>query len=348
MPEVLFAIPGDLATPTGGYRYDRRVMDELKALGWNVRLLALPGDFPAPSAASLHETERLLEQTPDDAVILFDGLAYGALPADLLDNVPRRYVALVHHPLALETGLAPARVAELRELERETLARAMQVVATSQPTADVLMRDFGVPGGRLSVAEPGTEPAQRARGNGVTPRLLGVGSITPRKGFDVLVAALAMLTDLDWQCHIAGSMDRNPQTAAKLKSRIAETGLQERIALLGTLSEEQLAEEYDRADIFVLPSHFEGFGMVFTEAMARGLPIVACDGGAATTTVPANIGLFVAPGDANALAEKLRRLLLDPGEIRRRADAAWRYAEHLPRWHYTATKIAAALERAAL
>ena len=169
MPEVLFAIPGDLATPTGGYRYDRRVMDELKTLGWNVRLLALPGDFPAPSAASLHETERLLEQTPDDAVILFDGLAYGALPADLLDNVPRRYVALVHHPLALETGLAPARAAQLRDMERETLARAMQVVATSQPTADVLIRDFGVSGRRLSVAEPGTglrEPFLEARDPG--------------------------------------------------------------------------------------------------------------------------------------------------------------------------------------
>lgn len=347
MAEVLFAVPGDLNTPTGGYRYDRRVMEELNKLGWNVRLIALPGDFPAPSATSLRETERLLNETPDDALILFDGLAYGALPADILDNVPRRYVALVHHPLALETGLAAKRAAELRDMERETLARAIQVVATSRSTADLLVRDFGVPESRLSVAEPGTESARRALGSGGSPRLLGVGSIVPRKGFDTLVAALGKIPDLDWQCRIAGSLDRNIEAALQLKDQIARLHLQDRVALLGTLSEEELAAEYDQATIFVLPSHFEGFGMVFTEAMAHGLPIVACDGGAVTTTVPADAGIFVSPGDAGALAEKLRWLLSNSAEIEKRADAAWRHAQNLPRWRDTAGKIAAALERAA-
>lgn len=346
MPEVLFAIPGDLATPTGGYRYARCIIDELAKLGWNVRLLALPGDFPAPSAASLRTTAQLLEATPDDALILFDGLAYGALPADVLDDAPRRYVALVHHPLALETGLAPERAAALAVMERETLARAMRVVATSRPTADLLMRDFGVPGSRLSIAEPGTEAAPRAHGGSSTPRLLSVGSITPRKGFDTLVAALREIGGLDWTCRIAGSMDRDLDCTARLKDDIARAGLSERIALLGTLAEEQLAAEYDAASLFVLPSHFEGYGMVFAEAIARGLPIVACDGGAVTTTVPADVGVFVAPGDAPALAGKLRWLLANPAEIAQRADAAWRHAEKLPRWHETARKIADALEQA--
>jgi glycosyltransferase involved in cell wall biosynthesis len=341
--DAWFAIPGELSTPTGGYKYDARVMEELRALGWNLRHLALPGDFPSPSEASLAATERLLASTPQDAAILFDGLALGALPAAILDRVPRRYIALVHHPLAYETGIAPTRAAALRACEREALTRTPRVVVTSTTTADFLVRDFDVARTRITVAEPGTEPAPRARGSHQV-RLLGVGSITPRKGFDTLVAALAELADLDWQCRIAGSFDRDLATADKLRRQIADARLEKRIHLLGTLTDRELSDEYDRATMFVLPSHFEGYGMAFTEALARGLPIVACEGGAVTTTVPPEAGVFVQPGDAKALAERLRWLLTHPAEITRRADEAWAHAASLPRWRDAAQKIAAVLQ----
>jgi len=343
--DAWFAIPGDIATPTGGYRYDRRVMEELSSLGWKMRHLELPGDFPAPSDASLRETERLLSTTPKDAVILFDGLALGALPAEILDRVPRGYIALVHHPLALETGISAVRAKALAESEREALKRARSVVVTSQPTADLLVRDFGVERGNITVAEPGTESAIRARGDGKM-RLLGVGSITPRKGFDTLVTALTEISDLDWECRIAGSFDRDLATAEKLRREIAQARLENRVHLLGALSDAALADEYDKATLFVLPSHFEGYGMAFTEAMARGLPVVACEGGAVTATVPADAGVFVKPGDAKALASSLRWLLTNPAEIKKRADAAWTAAQNLPRWPQTAAKIADVLKRA--
>lgn len=342
MREGWFAIPGELSTPTGGYRYDARVMQELPAFGWNMRQLALPGDFPTPSNASLRETEQLLEATPKDSVILFDGLALGALPAEILDRVPRRYVALVHHPLALETGISKQRAETLAHLERAALARVAHVVATSPSTAELLTADFGVSKDRIIVAEPGTEPERRARGD-ANVRLLGVGSITPRKGFDTLVAALAEISDLDWECRIAGSLDRDLTATTKLKRQIEEAKLETRIHLLGTLSDHELAEEYDRATLFVLPSHFEGYGMAFTEAMARGLPIATCEGGAITKTVPADAGVFVKPGDARALAEKLRWLLANPDQMKRRADAAWKHAATLPRWKDAAEKIASVL-----
>lgn len=345
MIDAWFAIPGDLSTPTGGYRYDRRVIEELRALGWKMHHLALPGDFPAPSEASLRETERLLGETPKDAVILFDGLALGALPAAILDRVPRRYIALVHHPLALETGISRERAKALAASERAALQRVRQVVVTSQPTAELLVQDFGVARERITVAEPGTESAPRARGDGAM-RLLSVGSVTPRKGFDTLVAALSQLSDLAWECRIAGSLDRDPQAAENLRKQIAGCNLQDRVHLLGSLSDEVLNDEYDRAMFFVLPSHFEGYGMAFTEALARGLPVVACEGGAVTTTVPASAGVFVQPGDAKALAEKLRWLITNPIEIKQRADAAWRAAQDLPRWPQTAAKIAGVLKQA--
>lgn len=347
MREVWFAIPGELSTPTGGYKYDRRVIEELRALGWNVHHLALPGDFPSPSEASVAATERALAETPVNAAILFDGLALGALPAAILDRVPRRYIALVHHPLAYETGIAPERAAVLHAMEREVLTRTPRVVVTSSTTADFLSQDFGVARRRITVAEPGTEPAPRARGS-KEPRLLGVGSITPRKGFDTLVSALSSLADLTWQCRIAGSFDRDFATAGKLRRQIADAKLENRVHLLGTLTDQELSDEYDRATLFVLPSHFEGYGMAFTEALARGLPVVACEGGAVTTTVPAAAGVFVQPGDAKALAEKLRWLLGHPAEITKRADAAWAHASALPRWQDAARKIAAVLQDVSL
>jgi glycosyltransferase involved in cell wall biosynthesis len=344
--EVVFAFPGDLATPTGGYRYDRRVMDELRVLRWDVRPLSLPADFPDPSDASLAEAERQLAATPPDAVLLIDGLAYGALPAALIDRLDRRIVALVHHALGLETGLPPERAAALLASEKAALSRAARVVANSPSTAAFLFGEFGVAKDKITVAEPGVDPAPRARGSDGPPLLLSVGAVTPRKGFDTLVAALAKIADLAWESRIAGDLTRDPQAAAALFAAITKLGLENRVKLLGPLDERALAEEYDQARLFVLPSHFEGYGMAYTEALARGLPVVAGHGGATAYTVPAEAGMLVPPGDAGALALVLRRLLTDPAELGRRAEAAWRHAERLPRWRGTAVAIAAALEAA--
>jgi glycosyltransferase involved in cell wall biosynthesis len=345
--EAFFATPGDLSTPTGGYRYDRRVIEGLTKLGWTIRLLGLPGDFPTPSAASLKQTEELLASTPPRAAILFDGLAFGAISAEIVARVPRRYVALVHHPLALETGLSKERAAALHENERATLTHACAIVVTSASTKELLTADFAVAPARITVAEPGTEPARRSVGSGGAPVLLSVGAITPRKGFRVLVEALSDIATFDWHCRLVGSFDRDVNETAALKRLIDARNLPGRITLLGALEEDRLEAEYDRATLFVLPSHFEGYGMAFAEALAHGLPIVACAGGATASTVPGTAGVFVPAGDAAALAAALRRLLTEPAELKRRADAAWAHAQHLPRWRDTAVKISAVLEKVA-
>ena len=345
MPDVVFAVPGDLATPTGGYIYDRKVIERLPEFGWRVRHVALPGDYPEPSPASLQETERLLADFPRDALIVIDGLAFGAMPADLVGRIRARIVALVHHPLALETGIAKERADDLARSERAALARTVHVIVTSPSTAALLTRDFGVAAERITTAEPGTEAAPRARGGDGAPRLLSVGSVTARKGYDTLVAALAHIKDLSWESRIVGSVERDTGAVEAVGLAIVRAGLGDRVLMLGPLDDKTLGLEYDRATLFVLPSHFEGYGMAFAEALAHGLPIVGGAGGAVTSTVPADAGVLVPPGDANALAAALRRLLGDPAELARRADAAWRHAEHLPRWRDTAEKFAGALDR---
>ena len=340
MTSVAFAIPGDITLATGGYAYGRRVLGLLPRFGVDVNYVVLPGSFPAPTAADLTETQRLLAGVPAETAILADGLAYGAMPVELVSSLHSPIVALVHHPLWLEAGLSKARQDELYALEKADLALARHVIVTSLSTANTLIADFAVPAGKITVAEPGTDPAARARGTGNPPQLLSVGSVVPRKAHDTLVRALAQVADRDWQLTIVGPTDRSVEALAALEAAIGETGLGPRITVAGPAAPERLEAYYASADVFVLPSLYEGYGMVLAEAMARGLPIVCTTGGAAAATVPDAAAFKVPPVDVQALGSAIRRVLDDPARRRQMSDAAWAAGQKLPRWEDTARTIA--------
>lgn len=341
MSEIVFAIPGDLSLPTGGYGYDRRLLAEWREMGVAARHLPLPGSFPNPSEADLAETGRAILSQPFDSVLLIDGLAYGAFPESIAAGLAGRVVALVHHPLGLETGFTPAQATEFVRRETAALRYAAAVIASSETTKRLLVADFAVPAERITVAEPGVDPAERAPGSdGESVAMLAVGSLVPRKGYDVLIAALEGLIDKPWRLTIVGADDRAPATTAGLKAQIAAAGLSERIRLAGALEQAELDAAYARADLFVMPSLFEGYGMVLTEALARGLPILCTTGGAAAETVPDTAALKVPPGDVAAFRAGLARLIESTEERRDRADAAWQAAGALPRWRQTATIVA--------
>jgi glycosyltransferase involved in cell wall biosynthesis len=345
--EAAFAIPGNIDLPTGGYAYDRRVLALLPSCDVAARHVVLPASFPQPTGADLHETERTLRAIAPHVVLIVDGLAYGAMPAALVSRLRNLIVALVHHPLYLEAGLAPARRDQLFTLEKAALALAKRVVVTSRTTADTVARDFGVPPLKIAVAEPGTDPVPRAVGGGLPLHLLTVGSVVARKAHDVLVRALGRLRDQPWRLTIAGATDRDPPALAALNIAIGETGLGDRITLTGPLPADGLAHLYGQADIFVLPSLYEGYGMALAEALSAGLPIVCTTGGAAAQTVPDEAALKVPPGDVAALGEALGRLLGDTGLRRRMAEAAWTAGQALPRWEDTARRVAGVVKELA-
>jgi glycosyltransferase involved in cell wall biosynthesis len=343
MPDVVFAIPGDIDQPTGGYAYDRRVLGLLPTLGIKAHRLMLPGSFPEPSAADIAEAERLLKAAPDYATLLVDGLAYGALPAAMLRRLRRRIIALVHHPLYLEAGLSEARKKALQASEKAALAVAQHVIVTSRSTARIVAKEMGVAADHISVAEPGTDPAPRASGTGMPMQLLAVGAISPRKGYDVLIVALGPRTHIDWRLTIAGPIDRDPAAAAALKVQIADAGLSERVLLKGAVMPGTLDVLYENADVFVMPSLFEGYGMVLAEAMARGLAIVCTTGGAAAETVPDKAAIKVAPGDAAALGAAIETVMTNRKVRSQMREASWRAGRLLPTWHETTRRIAAVI-----
>jgi glycosyltransferase involved in cell wall biosynthesis len=343
---VAFAVPGDLATPTGGYAYDRRIIAELARLGWSVDVFNLGDGFPRPTPAQRAAAEAQLMAIPAGCPIVIDGLAFGVLPeiaAELAADHP--LLALVHHPLALESGLSAAEAENFRVSERAALAATTQIIVTSPTTARLLVSDYYVARERIVVACPGTDPAPAGRGsNDGIVRLLAIGAIVPRKGYDVLIAALATLTDLQWHLTVAGDCNRDAQTAAQLEADIQRLELSERVTVLGAVSNERLADLYAGADIFTLASRYEGYGMVFAEAVAHGLPVVATEAGAIPETVPAAAGLLVPPDDAPALASALRRVIGNRDERRRRARTAREAARMLPTWQDSARVFSRALE----
>lgn len=343
MREVWFAVPGDLGARTGGYSYARHLLATLPAAGWTPHHVPLPAGYPAPSIADLAETRDVLAHLPSGAIVLMDGLAFGALPRELIDGTDLKFVALVHHPLAQETGLSSDRVRELQVSERAALAAACAVIATSQHTAEHLVRNYGVPGDKLHVACPGTQAAARASPKSTVPHLLTVATLTHRKGHDVLIKAFAMLKDLEWHSSLAGNQERDVNVTASLKAQLISERIAHRVTLLGELEDEALDAAYANAHVFVLPSRHEGYGMAFAEAMAHGLPVVACAVGAVIDTVPPQAGLLVPPDDPAALAAALSRILTDQELRAKLSDGAWAHGRQLPTWNDAANVVARAL-----
>ncbi|MGH6945122.1 MAG: glycosyltransferase family 4 protein [Geminicoccaceae bacterium] len=341
---VHLVVPGALDQRTGGYVYDRRMVEGLRAAGREVVVHELAGSFPFADEAARRAAGAALRRMAKGGLPVIDGLALPAFEKALA-LLPRRWFALVHHPLALETGLSAADAARLRALEGELLAPAARIIVTSPQTRRDL-EDYRVDPARVGVVLPGTEPADLARGSGGPGlALLCIASLTPRKGHLVLLEALAGLEDLDWRLVCVGSAERDPPTGRAVRAAIEAHALGARVSLIGEQPEERLAPFYDAADLFVLASHHEGYGMVLADALAHGLAVVSTTAGAIPDTVPADAGLLVPPADPGALARALRRVITDRFLRVRLAKGARATRARLPSWTYAARAFAAELDR---
>ena len=335
-------VPGPIGQRTGGYIYDARMVAGLRDLGWHVAVHELTGAFPDADEEATLSLSKTLGGLPEGAVVVVDGLAMGALPGPVRANQRRlRILSLVHHALADETGLTGHERERYETLERDALGACRGVVVTSESTA-ARVEHFGVAPRRVRAVRPGTDPARLATGPspGEPPRWLCVATVTPRKGQDVLVRALVRLRGLPWTGVCVGSLTRSPAYATRVRTQVVAAGLDDRITFFGECDAEALEELYHESSLVVLPSYFEGFGMVLTEALARGLPIVTTTGGAIPGTVPAGAAILVTPGDDEALADALRDLIRAESPRRTRMAAeARRHATRLPRWEQAARQF---------
>ncbi len=340
MPELCFVLPGPIDTATGGYRYDRHIVAELRALGWTVDVRELPARFPFPDAATLEAARALFAQLPDGTLTLIDGLAFGVLADIVAPQASRlRIAALVHHPLHAETGLDESEQRRLFAAERRALTFARRVIVTSPGTADTMVAS-GIVADMPVVVVPGTASAPlRAPSDDPHTRLLCVATLTPRKRHALLIDALSELRSASWTLTCVGSTTMHPPTTSALREQIARLHLDGRVRLSGECTPEELRSMHLQSDVFVLASAFEGYGMVFAEALAQGVPVIASRTGAAADLV-GDAGIVVEPDDGPALRQALRGVLEDPATRESLATAARRRSETLPRWADSARRLA--------
>lgn len=355
---VIVVMPGgvdDPSAPSGGNTYDRRVCRDLPRIGWQVHEYAVAGTWPQPRATARAELARILAESADGAVVVLDGLVACAVPEIIVPEAERlRLVVLVHLPLGDETGLAPGLAAALNAGERRTLQAAAAVVATSDWAAVRLVTHHGLDPVRVHVAAPGadTEPPATGTATGTdrAPSLLCVASVTPRKGQLQLVESLAAVADLPWNCVCVGGLGQDPGYVTRIRELIGRYSLGDRVHLVGPRTGAELNASYAAADLLVLASHAETYGMVATEALARGVPVLATAvgglpeavGHAPGRGVP---GYLVPPQDPAAFASALRLWLGEPVERRRSKEAALVRRTALAGWDTTSHSLAAVLER---
>lgn len=346
-----FIVPGDPNQNTGGYRYVRKLVEALNQAGTTAEVTGLPGRFPKPDDIATHGMDSLLSQFADDSWVILDGLAMSAMPSILEKHAQRlRLVALIHHPLADEIGLSPSEQDWFFERERKALGIVRDIFTTSAFTASRLA-DYGVAAGRIQTAEPGVEsPAGNALQGDIelsgkkhnvqaakAPHILCVAHLSPRKAQDHLVDALAGLKDLEWRCTLAGSGERDPVYASNVRQQIHQSGLVDRIDLVGEVVEHQLASLYREADLFVLPSLYEGYGMVIDEALAARLPVISSDGGALKHTGNRPGVLLYRAGDIEAIQASLRTWLGDSAALEHARELASAESRNIRSWADTAS-----------
>lgn len=347
---AVLAVPGDLMTLTGGYLYDRRLLQALRALGRSVAHIELPGSFPDPSPEDQAVTRARLAAAPPDCPIIIDGLALGTMDPNNVAALDAPVVALIHHPLAEESGLPDVRRNALFQSERDNLAAVRHVIVTSPHTARLLTSRYGVESGRITIARPGVDQPQDeaspADPPADPPLILSVGIAVPRKGHDVLLRALALMTNQSWDAVIVGEA-RNQDYAMGLEKLVSELGLTSRVRLAGRVPAEELARYYKSATVFALATRYEGHGIVFDEAMTYGLPVVSCAVGAVPDTVAQGAGLLVPAEDPDAFAAALRNMLVNEVERSAMAELSKQAGQRLPRWDQTVHAVANVIEEVA-
>lgn len=343
---LVVIVPGSLESRTGGYEYDRQLIAGLRARGWAVEVREIDGSFPHPTPAALADAAHALAGIADQATVLVDGLAFSAMPDQVEHESHRlRMVALIHMPLGAEIGISGEVAARLDAGERRAIGCAASVIVTGRATAAALTRS-GVAPHLVTIVEPGTAPAPLALGSQQGPlRLLCVATLNRGKGHDILFRALAAVANSHWHLTCAGSLDRDPQTARQLRATLRALGLADRVSVAGELDGAALEVCYREADVFLLATLHETYGMAVAEALAHGLSVVSTATGGIPELVGSDAGLIVPPGDAQAFTAAVSKILTDPELRARLAAGARRVRERLPTWESAVAKASDVLER---
>jgi glycosyltransferase involved in cell wall biosynthesis len=338
-------IYGSLDYLSGGFLYDRMLVEHLKTAGDEVRIFALPWrSYPRNLLDNLFDRLTRGIRQADLDVLLQDELNHPSLVLTnrrLKKHCGCPVVAIVHHLRSREPRPAAAN-AFYRAVERAYLQTVDGFVFNSRSTRNAVERLLAKPlrqvtatpgGDRLGKIGDDRVLAERCNKDGPL-RLLFIGSVIGRKDLGGLLAALARIKDIDWRLEVVGPLDVDRSYAARMQTRALAAGMGPKVFFHGPADDPALRGLLRAGHLVALPFSYEGFGIVFLEGMAFGLPALACRRGGAGEVVAHGVsGLLFAPGDTAALAAAIARLATDRRELLRLSRAARRRFDAFPTWH---------------
>jgi len=331
--DLHFFIPGDLNALTGGYIYDKRIVEGLRLCGNMVRLHSLASDFPFPSSESKLQCQKSIRSLPKGEIVIFDSLVFGSIP-ELLREIKHDnpIVALIHLPLSMNTTFVDEKRKSVSILEKEAFALANLIIVTSHFTEKLLL-ETGVDQSLIKVVIPGAEAHLHKKYYKRLPReLITVSNYTRNKGYLHLINALSNLKHLNWQLNCYGNIYFDPEYVKELSDLIVENNLSDRIFLHSSISGYELSEAYIHSDLLIHPSGFESYGMVLVEALVHGIPVITSKGGAITQTVPASMGVFFDADDKNSLGKALAHVFTDENLFKKLCNETSKYIHGARRW----------------
>jgi glycosyltransferase involved in cell wall biosynthesis len=338
---------GDPGALTGGHLYQRRMAEAAPDHGFQIQVVSLRGSRPLLAArAALREAA----EAGAGAVLLDSIVAAWCAPWLQLGKARLPVIGIVHQPPA---GLdaSPAARLVLGRLDLAAYRRTARLLVTGEPVAE-LLHDVGMPAAKVCVVPPGRErrqpgPAEPELRRGRRAGLLCVANWHRRKGVAAILEALAHLPPGHATLHLVGNREVDRASSREIEGWLRTPQLADRVVVHGTLSPERVARMYAGADLFVLPSTGEPYGMVYVEALGAGLPLVGWRSGNLPRLIESGVeGLLVRPGDVGALAAALQVLIEDDALRHSMARRARRRAEALPTWEQSASDFFAAIREA--
>ena len=280
---IYFVYPGNINAKTGGYIYEKNILEYAKIRDIDIRPIALSENYPFPSNNDIKYFLKILDKIDPDSKIIIDGLALEGMYSIFKKILTYNVIALIHHPLYLE--FKGQRSKKFLRLEKENFKKINKFIVTSKNTKNLLINEFKVLNNKISVVEPGIERLVKYNfKNNSKIHFLTCGSIINRKNYLFLLKVLKPLDHFILE--IVGDTTRDIGYYKKLKKFISKNSMNRKIIFHGTISDTKLAKLYSKTDCYISVSKYEGFGMSLANALVSSLPIISFK----TSTIQNTIG----------------------------------------------------------
>jgi glycosyltransferase involved in cell wall biosynthesis len=340
---VHFLITGDIQSLTGGYLYNMHMINGLRGKGHLVNVFGT--DWQWKDSDSLEYICRHhLKKLPHGSCVIVDSLILASLHHIVQEFGDRlKFLGLIHLPASY--NVLSGVHGKLADEELTAINDMRQVIVTGQFTFDLLC-NVGLNPARICLVEPGTDHFPRKkRYKPVPSELLCIANYSALKAQDVLIRALCRLTAWNWSLHLYGDTNRDKKYTEALRSLIRQLKMEHRIIVHGIVERHEISTVFLNADLFLMPSLFESYGMAITESLAHGIPVVTTSAGNIPYTLPAGMGLLTEPGNEEQLADTIRSIFYDPVKYDALCKAASQYFKQVRSWEQAVSDFETILQK---